>query len=78
MEPFLAYRIHRDEEKKVGGRLERISLDDLNEGDVVIRAAWSGINYKGRAGRDRRRQDRAPLPDGGRNRRGRHRARLRR
>ena len=46
MEPFLAYRIHRDEEKKIGGRLERITLDDLNEGDVVIRAAWSGINYK--------------------------------
>ena len=46
MEPFIAYRIHRDEERKVGGRLERITLDDLNHGDVVIRAAWSGINYK--------------------------------
>ena len=46
MEPFLAYRIHRDEEKKIGGRLEHIALDDLDEGDVVIRAAWSGINYK--------------------------------
>ena len=46
MEPFLAYRIHRDEEKKSGGRLEHITRDDLNEGDVVIRAAWSGINYK--------------------------------
>ena len=46
MEPFLAYRIHRDEEKKIAGRLERVTLDDLNEGDVVVRAAWSGINYK--------------------------------
>ena len=46
MEPFLAYRIHRDEEKKIAGRLDRITLDDLNEGDVVIRAVWSGINYK--------------------------------
>ena len=45
MEPFLAYRVHKEEEK-TGGRLERITLDDLNEGDVVIRAAWSGINYK--------------------------------
>ncbi len=45
MEPFLAYRVHK-EEGKTGGRLERITLDDLNEGDVVIRAAWSGINYK--------------------------------
>ena len=46
MEPFLAYRIHRDEEKKIAGHLERVTLDDLNEGDVVVRAAWSGINYK--------------------------------
>ncbi|MCY4284060.1 MAG: oxidoreductase [Thiotrichales bacterium] len=46
MEPFIAYRIHRDEEKKIAGRLDRITLDDLNESDVVIRAAWSGINYK--------------------------------
>ena len=45
MEPFLAYRVHR-EEGKVAGRLDRITLSDLNEGDVVIRAAWSGINYK--------------------------------
>ena len=45
MEPFLAYRVHR-EDGKTAGRLEHIVLDDLNEGDVVIRAAWSGINYK--------------------------------
>ena len=45
MEPFLAYRVHR-EDGKIEGRIERITLDDLNEGDVVIRSAWSGINYK--------------------------------
>ena len=45
MEPFLAYRVHR-EDGKTEGRIERITLDDLNEGDVVIRSAWSGINYK--------------------------------
>ena len=45
METFLAYRVHRDD-GKTEGRLERITLDDLDEGDVVIRAAWSGINYK--------------------------------
>ena len=45
MEPFLAYRIHRGD-RKIEGRLERIALDDLNEGEVIIRAAWSGINYK--------------------------------
>ena len=45
MEPFLAYRVHR-EDGKIEGRIERITLDDINEGDVVIRSAWSGINYK--------------------------------
>ena len=45
MEPFLAYRVHR-EDGEIEGRIERITLDDLNEGDVVIRSAWSGINYK--------------------------------
>ena len=45
MEPFLAYRVH-EEDGKIEGRLERITLDDLNEGEVVIRSAWSGINYK--------------------------------
>ena len=45
MEPFLAYRVH-DEDGKIEGRLDRITLDDLSEGDVVVRSAWSGINYK--------------------------------
>ena len=45
MEPFLAYRVHRAE-GKIEGRLEHITLDDLNDGDVVIRSAWSDINYK--------------------------------
>ena len=38
---FPAFRIHED-----GSRLERLSLDDLSPGDVVIRVQWSGINYK--------------------------------
>ena len=45
METFLAFRVHRDD-GTIEGRLERITLDDLDEGDVVIRSAWSGINYK--------------------------------
>ena len=45
MEQFLAYRVH-DENGKIEGRVERIALDDLSEGGVVIRSAWSGINYK--------------------------------
>jgi putative YhdH/YhfP family quinone oxidoreductase len=42
---FRAFRIHNDE----GGyhaTVEQISLADLDEGDVTIRAVWSGINYK--------------------------------
>ena len=45
MEPFTAYRVH-DEDGMIEGRLDRITLDDLSEGDVVVRSAWSGINYK--------------------------------
>ena len=45
MEPFLAYRVH-DEGGKIEGRIERLTLDDLPEGEVVVHSAWSGINYK--------------------------------
>lgn len=45
MEPFRAYRIH-DDDGAISGRLDMITLDDLSPGDVVIRAAYSGINYK--------------------------------
>jgi putative YhdH/YhfP family quinone oxidoreductase len=44
-EKFKAFRIHDDAE---GYRsdIEDIGIDDLSEGDVVIRCEWSGINYK--------------------------------
>ena len=45
MEDFLAFRVH-SKDKKVESRLERITLDDISEGDVVIRCSWSDINYK--------------------------------
>ncbi len=45
MEPFTAYRIHR-QEGTIAGRLESITLDDLSAGDVIVQVAWSGINYK--------------------------------
>jgi acrylyl-CoA reductase (NADPH) len=43
--PFEAFRIHQ-QDGKIGGRLERLTLDDLNPGEVVIRVTHSGINYK--------------------------------
>ena len=45
METFKAYRVH-EVDGKTAARLEQIGLGDLPEGEVVIRAAWSDINYK--------------------------------
>ncbi len=45
MPPFKAFRIH-SENGKIIPRLENIRLDDLSEGNVVIRGAYSSINYK--------------------------------
>jgi acrylyl-CoA reductase (NADPH) len=42
---FKAFRIH-DENGRVAGRFEELTLDDLAEGDVVVRVTWSGVNYK--------------------------------
>jgi acrylyl-CoA reductase (NADPH) len=45
MKPFRAFRIH-SEGGRIAARFEQLTLDDLAAGDVVIRVAWSGINYK--------------------------------
>ena len=45
MSTFRAFRVH-ETDGGYEGRLDEIGLDDLSEGDVTIRAAWSGINYK--------------------------------
>ena len=42
---FKAFRIHNDAEG-YRSSIENIGIDDLNEGDVVIRGEWSGINFK--------------------------------
>lgn len=44
-ESFKAFRIRNDAKGYRSG-IESISIDDLAEGEVVIRASWSGINYK--------------------------------
>jgi NADPH2:quinone reductase len=44
-DPFLAFRIHRSGDE-IHGELERLTLDDLNEGELVVRVEYSGINYK--------------------------------
>jgi len=45
MTSFKAYRIH-EENKKVVARFEQLQLDDLAEGDVVVRVTHSDINFK--------------------------------
>ena len=44
MEVFRAYRVY--DEGGIRGELTEISLDDLDEGEVLLRAAFSSINYK--------------------------------
>lgn len=44
---FRAFRIHGDDgQRGYRSGIESISLDDLNPGDVVIKAAYSSVNYK--------------------------------
>lgn len=45
---FLACRIHKNESEhnEVSHRLEQISLEDLSEGEVLVRVHYSGVNYK--------------------------------
>src|SRR2546426_4127489 len=45
MGKFRAYRI-REIEKKAVASFEELSLEDLDKGEVVIRVAYSSVNYK--------------------------------
>ncbi|UYC11117.1 acryloyl-CoA reductase [Xanthomonas sp. CFBP 8445] len=42
---FSAFRIHQDTSGYRAG-IAPLSLDQLNDGEVVIRAAWSSVNFK--------------------------------
>ncbi len=46
MNSFKAFRIHSEDGKNIEARFDTISLEDLSAGDVVIRGAYSSINYK--------------------------------
>ncbi|HKL62184.1 MAG TPA: alcohol dehydrogenase catalytic domain-containing protein, partial [Woeseiaceae bacterium] len=45
MDKFRAYRIDKQDDA-INAGFEEIGLDDLGEGDVVVRVAYSTINYK--------------------------------
>ena len=42
---FRAFRIHNDDDGYRSG-IEAVSIDDLNPGEVVIKTAYSSVNYK--------------------------------
>jgi acrylyl-CoA reductase (NADPH) len=43
---FRAYRIEAGEGGRPEGRMTRIALSDLNEGELIVRVAYSNLNYK--------------------------------
>lgn len=45
MTTFQAYRVF-DEQGRISGRLVQAALDELTAGEVVIKAAYSSVNYK--------------------------------
>lgn len=45
MQPFKALRVHKTDDG-VDARLETVTLADLGAGEVVVRSAYSSINYK--------------------------------
>ncbi len=45
MDKFKVYRL-REQERKVVAAFEQASIDELDPGEVVVRVAYSGVNYK--------------------------------
>ena len=56
MNSFQAFTL-REQGTSVIGQLETITLDDLSEGTVVIKAAYSSVNFKDSLASKRRRCD---------------------
>ena len=46
MEKFKAYKLTETPEKKIRAEFVDLTLDDLDPGDVVVRVAYSDVNYK--------------------------------
>lgn len=46
MERFKAFKLTETAEKKIDARFADCTLDDLDPGDVVVRVAYSDVNYK--------------------------------
>src|SRR5512147_2318517 len=46
MERFKAYRLSETPDKKIKAEFVDCTLDDLDPGEVVVRVAYSDVNYK--------------------------------
>ena len=46
MERFKAYKLTETPEKKIRAEFVDMTLDELDPGDVVVRVAYSDVNYK--------------------------------
>src|SRR4051812_50050778 len=46
MEKFRAYKLTETPERKIRAEFVECSLDDLDPGNVVVRVAYSDVNYK--------------------------------
>src|SRR5436190_16077382 len=46
MEKFKAYKLTETPEKKIKAEFVDVTLDDLDPGEVVVRVAYSDVNYK--------------------------------
>ena len=46
MQSFNAFRVHQGEGKTFTSQIDTIRLDDLSEGEVVVKVEYSDINYK--------------------------------
>ena len=45
MKEFRAFRVCSENNKTIG-RVENLNIDDLNQGEVLIKSAYSSVNYK--------------------------------
>ena len=46
MDPFKAYKLTETPDRKIKAEFVDMTLDDLDAGDVVVRVAYSDVNYK--------------------------------
>ena len=45
MKEFKAFRLYNTNNKEIG-RVENLNINDLSQGEVLIKTAYSSVNYK--------------------------------